>query len=161
MTGNDTYRTEATFYRAALLLGLVSGERVIEWADAGVARDPEPPTALIDVGLTQPGDLSAMRDALQPLADDTETVAIVHGLLGLAAGALDSGRRSVGDTVRVLAQMRRMIALPPAMHIALDSLEDNHMLAAAGVVGSVPAAEADVRAWVGQFAGAERAVLPS
>ena len=35
----DDYPEQASFYRAALLLGLVRGDRVITWADAVLAVD--------------------------------------------------------------------------------------------------------------------------
>jgi len=35
------YREEATFFRAALLLGLTRGDAVVRWSDAVLAADPE------------------------------------------------------------------------------------------------------------------------
>ena len=43
------YALGATYYRTALLLGLVRGERVQRWAEEAIARETEPPAALIDV----------------------------------------------------------------------------------------------------------------
>lgn len=150
---------EATFYRAALLLGLVDGGEVIAWADAVIARDVAVPHALLDVSVTAPGDLSALRIALQPLARDDEAPDVVHAILDRARSDLERGRRNIGDTVTVLAQVRRFLTVTTAVVDALDAFQDDYMLAAAGVIGDVATIERNVRSWLAHYAGAEAMLL--
>jgi hypothetical protein len=141
----------AAVQSTALLLGLVNGHDVVAWADGVIATSDAPHPALFDVSLTPPHDLSGLRVALQPLAGEGESPDLVREMLALAARDLATGRRSAADTVRVLAQMRRMVALPVGLDHELDALEDGHMLAQAGVEGTPAAAEARIRAWLEQF----------
>jgi hypothetical protein len=41
-----SYQLAATYYRAALSLGIASGKDVIRWADGIIERDPAPPAAI-------------------------------------------------------------------------------------------------------------------
>ena len=150
-----SYETQATFYRAALLLGLIQGDEVIVWAEQVIHLDPEPPAGVFDLVLTPPKDLSAMRDALQPLADESESVGILDGLLDRTRADLESGRRSLADTMRVFRQMRQMVTLPDDVRLAMDSLENEHLLATNGMGGDVATVDARTRAWLAQFAGAD------
>lgn len=145
------YRDQATFHRAALMLGLTSGEFVVAWADTILASDPEPPHAITEVALVPPGDLTALRAALQPLAAESESNAVLRALIGIAARDLARGRRSLRDTVTVLSQVRRGLSIPGAMQWAIDTLEDDYMLASAGVTNDLDVVEARVRAWLAPF----------
>jgi hypothetical protein len=147
-------RSHATFYRTALLLGLVPGEAVIRWASDVIAHEPAPPTELFDVVLARAGDLTALRLALQPLADAEESPGVVAAMLDLAGRDLARGVRTVGDTVTVLAQVRRFLP-PTAAHAErLDAFEDDHMLAVAGVAGDAEGVGAALAEWLRGFAGA-------
>lgn len=146
----------ASYYHAALLLGLCRGDAVVAWADQVIATLAEPPVALAEVALTDPRDLTALRRAVQPLAHEPPTPATLIRLLGDAAHDLTQGRRSVADTVSLFAQMRRMLTLPSAIEHDLDHLQDTHMLAVAGVQGSVGAAEKLVWEWLAGFGAAAR-----
>ena len=145
------YRDQATFHRAALMLGLTSGEFVIAWADTIISTDPAPPPAISEVSLVPPGDLTALRAALQPLAARTESNAVLRAVIGIAARDLARGGRSVKDTVTVLSQVRRGLTIPDAMQWAIDTIEDDHMLATGGVTNDLDAVEARVRAWLAAF----------
>ena len=116
------YRDEATFYRAALLLGLVRGEAVVAWSDAVLAGDPNAPHAFVEVASTPPADLSAMRHALYPLCDDRESPVVIGRMFALVGRDLDSARRSFGDTMTVLLQMRKFLKLDPATDEAVKTL---------------------------------------
>ena len=52
---------EATFYRIALLLGIVGGEAVQRWATRAIEREPNPPRSLVDVVSVPASDLSELR----------------------------------------------------------------------------------------------------
>lgn len=152
-----SHSQQATFYRAALLLGVVPGETVVRWAEIVIHDDPTPPHALYDVALTGPVDLTALRNALQPIALEAESAEVIRAVLGLVQRHFHSGRRGLKDTVTVLAQLRRALTVPRAVFEEIDTLEDDFMLAAAGVVGDVGTSEGQVRTWLVQFAGADDA----
>ena len=145
------YRDQATFYRAALLLGLTSGERVVSWAGAILREDPTTLPEIREVSLVPPGDLTALRAALQPLTAPRESNAVLRSVIGIAARDLASGRRSMRDTVTVLSQVRRHLTIPDAMQWAIDTLEGDYMLATAGVTAQLDTVEARVRAWLEPF----------
>ncbi len=71
-------RAEATFHRTALLLGLTNRHAVVSWADERLHTEAEPPAAQVEVALTPPSDLNALRIALEPLADEPVTESIVR-----------------------------------------------------------------------------------
>ena len=115
------YSLNATYYRTALLLGLVQGEEVHRWGERMVERDPEPPQAILEVISTSPGDLSELRHGLWPLALETEPGAVLRAMFALLYADLESGKRGMTDTVTVLRQMRSMLRLPAALYEELNS----------------------------------------
>lgn len=145
-------QAKATYYHTALLLGLCEGREAVAWADVSIQTETDPHTALFDVSLTSPLDLSALRHAIAPLTVNPVPMPIVEEMLRLAADDLASGRRSVTDTVRVLAQMRRMLVLPAALGAQLATLENEHMLAGAGIGLSLAESEAQVVSWLSPYA---------
>jgi hypothetical protein len=150
-------RQIATFYRAALLLGIVSGEDVIAWADAVIARDADAPSQLIDLSMIPSSDLSELRHALQPLTTDTESLAILRALFDRARNDLESGRRDATDTITVLRQARSFLKLPSDMYDDVGLLQNDFMLANARVIGNTDAVIARLHAWLAPFAGSEAA----
>jgi hypothetical protein len=144
----ERLRDEATEQTTALLLGLRNGAAVVAWADAAIHATDAPDAALYEVSLTPPGDLSALRHALTTLAHDPVPERTVRLMLALAADDLAAGRRGAADTLRVLAQMRRMLPLPPAVGDAIDRLKADHMLAEVGLGVTVAEAESRVREWL-------------
>jgi hypothetical protein len=115
------YSRNATYYRTALLLGLVQGEEVHRWGERVVERDPEPPQAILEILSTSPRDLSELRHALWPLSLEPEPVAVVRAMFALLQADLESGKRGMADTVTVLRQMRSMLRLPSALYQELNS----------------------------------------
>ena len=142
-----TLTSEATLQRTRLLLGLTDGAAVIAWADGHLVDHTDVPAALVDVSLTAPSDLSALRHALLPLATEPADSASIDAVLREVAVALVEGKRSASDTVNVLRQMRRMLPLPTATDEELDTLIDTLMLAEVGIGATVPEAEAAVCEW--------------
>lgn len=141
-------RNEATLHRTALLLGLTTGVEVVAWADARLHTEDEPPHALIELSLTGPSDLSALRIALEPLAIEPVPPDVVHEMLLRAARDLAAGRRNVHDTVHLLRQMRGMLPLSVELDAELDHLTDAHMLAQVGIGPSVEEVESTIRHWL-------------
>jgi len=145
-------RELATYYRAALLLGLVPCETVVQWAEDVIAREPEVPHELLEVLLVAPGDLTALRFALQPLADQKESLEVSRAIFDLIRADLESGKRNLKDTVTVFSQVRRNLSVSAEVLDDLDGFEDDFMLANSGVTGDVASIDVRVRAWLGQWA---------
>ena len=138
------YSLEATYYRTALLLGLVRGEIVHHWAEEVIEHDPVPPQAVFEVVSVQQTDLSALRDALWPLVIEPDPAVVLEAIFGVLHQDLASGRRGITDTLTILRQTRSMLKLPAPMYAALNSALVAH--AAEG-----PQAGA-VDCWLQQFA---------
>jgi hypothetical protein len=151
------HREQATFYRAALLLGLVPCEDVVRWAEEIVAREKSVPHELLEVLLVAPGDLTALRFALQPLADEKESPAVVRAIFRVVLQDLESGKRNVRDTVTILSQIRRNLAVAASVPDEIDTLEDDFMLASAGVTDDASGVERRIREWLAQFSQAGEA----
>jgi hypothetical protein len=115
------YSLEATYYRTALLLGLVRGEVVHRWVEQVIEHDPEPPPAFVEVASAPPEDLSALRDALWPLVAEPEPTPVLEAVLGLLHEDLASGRRGLKDTLTILRQMRSMLRLPADLYSGLNA----------------------------------------
>lgn len=146
-------REQATDHSVALLLGLRQGAAVVAWADEMIHESLDPPTELFDISLTPPDDLSALRHALHPLCHDPVPERTIRAMLALTADDLASGRRDAANTVRVLAQMRRLLPLTGALAEMMDQLEDGHMLAIAGLGVTVAEAERHVYEWLRTMGG--------
>jgi hypothetical protein len=115
------YSLEATYYRTALLLGLIRGEAVHQWAEQVIELDPERPHAFFEVASAPSTDLSALRDALWPLVAEPEPSVVLEAVLGLLHEDLASGRREFTDTLTILRQMRSMLRLPPDIYDGLNA----------------------------------------
>jgi len=114
------YSLEATCFRTALLLGLIRGGRVQLWAEEAIAREAEPPAALIDVVSAAPTDLSELRHALWPLVIEPVPAVVLKAMFGLLHADLSAGQRSLADTITVLRQMRSMLKLPADIYSDLN-----------------------------------------
>lgn len=146
------YREEATFYRAALLLGLTRGDAVVRWSDAVLAADPDAPAAFVEIAATPADDLSAMRHALYPLCDDRESTAVIRRIIGLVSQDLADARRSFEDSVRVLSQIRRFLMLDAATDDGLKALLVEVWRARHELGGDRAVTEARVREWLAENA---------
>lgn len=111
----------ATYYRTALLLGLVRGETVHQWAEQMIANDPNPPSAIFEVVSAAPGDLSGLRYALWPMTIEPDPPPVIAALLGLLSRDLDAGQRTMADTLAVVRQIRSMVKLPAAIYAGLNA----------------------------------------
>jgi hypothetical protein len=113
---------QATFFRAALLLGLIRGERVVAWADAVIARDPSAAAAFIDISICPPDDLTGLRQRLLLIGPEKETDTVARALAGLVHRDLASGRRTIGDTMTVLKQLRAFVGVSAGLNDQLKTL---------------------------------------
>jgi len=138
---------QATFFRAALLLGLIRGERVVAWADAALATEDSPPAALAEIATTPVDDLTMLRQRLLLVGREKEPEAVVRALAGLVHRDLVSGRRTIGDTMTVLKQLRAFIAVGPTLNEQIKTLGVDVAIAAPNIRERA-AAEERVRAWL-------------
>ena len=141
-------RFEATYFRTALLLGLVRGDAVHDWADAAIAREAQPAPALIAVASTAPHDLSGLRDALWPLVVEPDPLEVLHAVLDKARADLTEGRRSEADTVTVLRQLRSMVKLPRPLYDDLGGA----LVAYAAQRDGEAKPDGAIAAWLSRFA---------
>lgn len=89
------YSLQATFYRTALLLGIVRGDEVHRWAEQIIAPDGQPPMALIEA-------------------------AVLEAVLGRLHADLVAGRRGLPDTVAIIRQLRSMVRVPSGLYAELN-----------------------------------------
>lgn len=138
---------EATFLRTALLAGVVREADACAWAEALLESATNQQGALAEVALA-PLELTAMREALRPLA--SEALARDAGAALLAYMALDpaTARLGVSDQLRVLSVLRREAVLSDAANTVSKEFEDRHMLASAAVAGEAGPVSAEVMAWL-------------
>ncbi len=157
--GVTSYQLAATYYRAALLLGIASGTDVIRWADGIIERDPEPPAAIYDVSLAPAADLNTLRDTLKPLALEPEPLAVVQALLDRIWRDVFANRRDVDEAVALIYRASHCLAIPDPLRWEMVSLEEDYARVTDGIAGELPTIEAQVRAWLAQFDGAADAVI--
>jgi hypothetical protein len=143
------FSLEATYYRTALLLGLVRGDVVHRWAEQAIEREPEPLPELIEIVAAPSTDLSAMRHALWPLVIEPVPRVVFEALFGLLYADLASGRRGIADTLTVLRQMRSMLRLPPPVYAELNSV----------LVAYAEGRTTAIAEWLEQFAQSASAVF--
>jgi len=151
-------REQATYFRAALLLGLVTGDDVTGWAASEIERQAEPSVAMVHLAMTRADDIEALRDGLRPLARRRESRLVLLALLRQTWQDLATGRRSLRDTVKVLSHARRAMVLPRVMEEEIDTLEDDHILAVAGVAGDPRECGDRIRRWLARFDGPGEAI---
>lgn len=142
--GADHLRLQSTYFRTGLLLGVVRGDEVHRWAESVIAREADPPPALIDLALVDQDDLSELRHALWPLCVDPEPEVVLEAVLALLHRDLEAGRRDLTTTVMILRQMRSMLRLPRELYKSLNAVLVDH--ASIGVTVS------PVPAWLERFA---------
>lgn len=122
-------RFEAEFLRAALLLGRVDPREVVSWADALLPTATRGVDLLADVAFARP-ELTAIREALQPLAEPSNLATLDIALLTILAS---DAAAALPDRVRLLGQLRREDFFGAPIASAIKSFEDRWMLASAGV----------------------------
>ncbi|HET9830720.1 MAG TPA: hypothetical protein VFP91_03400 [Vicinamibacterales bacterium] len=147
---------QATFFRAALLLGLIRGERVVAWADAVLATEDCPHAAFAEIATTPADDLTVLRQRLLLVGREKESETVVRALAGLVHRDLASGRRTLGDTMTVLKQFRAFVAVGPVLNEQIKTLGVDVAMAAPDTPQRGDA-EGRVRAWL---AGHEHDAVP-
>lgn len=111
----------ATYFRTALLLGLVRGDDVHRWAERVIDRERDPPKAFFDIVSVPADDLTGLRHALWPLVIDPEPATVIEAILSLLYADLMGERRNFDDTLTILRQMRSLLRLPPEIYANLNA----------------------------------------
>ena len=138
---------EAAFLRAALLLGVVHERDLAPWAEALLLTHGEAHGLLSDV-LMANVELTAMREALRPLAEAADADTVCAALLTFLADDADTQALSVSDAVRVLSLMRTELRLRADHAWSGKEFEDRLMLANGGVKGAVAPTRAEIDLWL-------------
>lgn len=120
------YSDVASYYWVALLLGLVSGETVVAWAEEVLANDENAPDEFSMIALVAPGEVTALRYALLELCSESVSEKVQISILGSILKASESGKRSFSDTVTVLSQFRRFVKIAPLFANYITSVELHH-----------------------------------
>jgi len=149
---DQRFGDQASFYRAALLLGLLPGSHVVGWADTVVDDSSPVPPAFIEIAAISPTDLTALRQALLALCEERESDSVVRALLGLVGRDLASRRRNITDTMTVLGQMRAFLFLSRRLGEEIKILE-LRFLRARGL-GDTSDFERQVNDWLREYEGA-------
>jgi hypothetical protein len=118
---HSPHTERATYYRTALLLGLVDGAAVHDWAQHVIEKDGHPSAAFFEVISADPADLSALRQALWPLVIEPDPPRVLRSLFAQLGSDLTEGRRGITDTIAILRQMRSMLRLPADMYEGLNA----------------------------------------
>jgi len=139
---------EAAFLRGALLVGLIHERDVHDWAES-LLHDPEFETAMVEI-VSTPVELSAMREALYPLAKAVEPRRL--GMALLTAMHLEGAKRPADTRVRMLGQIRVECRLPPDIAAAIKKFENRQMFAAASVTTVTAPTADEVTAFLGNIA---------
>lgn len=137
---------EADFLRTALLLGVVREPDVRQWADELLAFGAAPVSALADVALA-PSELTALREALRPLAASHPPDALGAAMLAFLATDPAAIALATADRIRVLAQLRREDILGRTLAESIKTFEDRSMLASAGIERD-PTIATDLNSWL-------------
>lgn len=118
---SSPHSEQATYYRTALLLGLVDGATVRDWAQHVIERQTDVPAALFELISIDTTDLTALRHALWPLVIEPDPPAVLRSILARLGADLQGGHRSLEDTIFVLRLMRSLLRLPPDLYEALNA----------------------------------------
>lgn len=137
---------EATFLRTALLAGVVRERDVCAWAEALLHNAAVEQGELAEVAIA-PLELTAMREALRPLAQ--ESLANSAGTALLAYMALDPATAGLGaaDQLRILSVLRRENVLSDDASQSSKELEDRHMLASVAMAGETTPTSVEIATW--------------
>lgn len=146
---------QATFFRTALYLGLVTGRDVVAWADGLLAVGSDPPPAVVHLAAVPEHDITGLRLALLRLGPEREPWPVTQGVLGLVARQLEDGRRSLHDTRTVLHQLRQGVAVPADVADTLKAFEVE------GMRDDPVGLDSRLREWLRRFSGADAPFTPA
>ncbi len=138
---------EAAFLRAALLLGVINEREVPAWAESLLLVQDEAHGFLSDVAMA-PVELTAMREALQPMAATAGPAAVLTAIVTFLARDRASLSLNVHDAVRVFTLLRTEFRIPPDGTLSAKQFEDRLMLAEGGVKGAVAPTREELDDWL-------------
>lgn len=127
--------TIAAYFHAGLTIGLLDIEPAKEWAFSIVSTQDTPSIAAIEIAIAN--DRLGMLDALDMQGPGADTRAAARWLMDDLRWALEQGRRSPGEVLR-LARDAAQIAGWHEVIFEMDQLEDERELMRDGVMAGSP-----------------------
>jgi len=134
--------TACAFFRIGLVLGVLDEEASREWAYARIEARDTPAIEIIEIATAY--DRNAALDALQAVTAHADWPAAGRWLLEDLLVQFQSGQRSALDTCRTAMRVAHATQLPEDVYYAFDGLEDELVLLANGIYGTVAGLEADL-----------------
>jgi hypothetical protein len=145
---------EAAYLRAALLVGLVHEADVPGWALDAIQVTTEPAvTSLLAEIVSVPVELSAMREALYPLAKAVAPHRVGDALLMALAIDNVTTERSMADRLHILEQIRHEGRLNKDRAWVIKDFSMRALLASGGVPEAVIPGLAEVTRWLDVASG--------
>jgi hypothetical protein len=118
------YSEQASFYRIALQLGLISGRTVVEWAEKCIENESSIPHSLIDISETSEWDITRFRHLLLEVClDEKVNITIVYKILRIIYLDIKNNKRNLNDTMTVLTQMRQFVKIDPIISEQIKKFE--------------------------------------
>lgn len=117
------YSSKASFFRTALLLGLLPGSIVLRWAEEVIESSENIPHPFYEIAMISPEDITALRYALLNLCTENISPEVLKAIFGLVFRDHYSNKRSFEDTMTVLNQIRRFIKIDHTTFETLISFE--------------------------------------
>ncbi|MGE0442158.1 MAG: hypothetical protein AB7L66_19045 [Gemmatimonadales bacterium] len=138
---------EATFLRAALLLGVVREDAVHAWAEEELVHADLLTPLLIGV-VEAPAALSPVREALRAFERPVDVSRSAGAMLAFLRLEPDAAARPAADRIRILGALRRELAPTPEVAAGIKVFEDRAMLAAGGVGSETVPANEELDDWL-------------
>jgi hypothetical protein len=127
---------EAAFLRAGLLVGLVHEREIPGWALLLIGRSSDLTPRLADI-VGARIELSAMREALRPLARSVDAHRVSAALLTAMAVDRPITPRRASDLLRILGQIAQDCGLPRVAAARIKEFQDRSRLASVGMQGHI------------------------
>ncbi|NLD98646.1 MAG: hypothetical protein GX640_02125 [Fibrobacter sp.] len=153
----NKYSETASFYRTALLLGLLPGKKVIEWAEGVIASDSDIPQPFYDLVMIPSWDITSLRYALLEICSEAVSSEVLNAILSLVYNDFNTKKRSFNDTMTVLHQIRQFIKTESSLSEKLIAFECEYEEAKHN--GTIDLFQMKINDWLGQFSSSKIIVL--
>lgn len=132
--------TACAFFLVGLTLGVLREDASREWAYARIEARDTPAIEIIEIATAR--DRNAALEALQAGTAHADWQAAGRWLLEELLAQFQSGQRTALDTSRSAMQVVRATQLPEDVYYAFDGLDDELVLLANGIYGTVAGIDA-------------------
>ena len=135
MTNAASLATVAEYFRLGMLVGLLSPQDAVAWADSVVAATSVPPEGIIDVAWSK-GVASAV-DALAAVSGERNNQVAGRWLLGLLGQSIPESEEGLQRAVQRAMHIARYAELGDEVYYRFDRIDDELSLARTGAYGTV------------------------